>query len=174
MSPVDPPTRWERLVTFYQIIRARGFNFLSKYIDIEEYYKSDYLDIVRKVTLASIPFQLILGIISLCWLGWNQLIGGIAIVSSVITYVIEKPVQMDGVFIQKLYEPYFKIYFFLISGILCCLNYWTLFGGLIELCGGLFYVYLFYKGELIKASQFIVRVTEDDISKFDGINEQEE
>ncbi|ELP90436.1 hypothetical protein EIN_016650 [Entamoeba invadens IP1] len=147
MSPVDPPTRCQRLTYWFVIFKANLVNFLSKYIDIEDFYKSDYVDIARKINLVSCP----------------------SIVVAFLTFAIEKPLDFDSYIFLKMKEPLFKMFFLIMSGIVVCLNPITLIAGVMEMAGGLFYTYLFYKGELIRTSDFIVRVTEDDISNLDGI-----
>ena len=166
MSPVDPPTRCERLYTLYQIQRIKVINFLSKCIDVDEYIKMDYFDIGRRITLLCVPFHLLCGFISLFFLGLSQLIGGLCIISGILTFIMEKPIECGNGIIRKMYHPYFKIYFFVVCGLIACLNVFTVVGGLIQLCGGLFYIYLFYKGELYQSDHFIVRLTEQDIQKY--------
>lgn len=166
MSPIQPPTRCERLYTLYQYYRVKIINFLSKIIDIDEYIKMDYFDIGRRITLLSVPFHLFFGFLSLFFLGIKQIIGCCCIVSGILTFIIEKPIDCQNIVIRKLSNPYCKMYFFIVCGILACLSPFTIIGGLIQLCSGLFYVYLFYKGEFQQSSTFIVRLTEDDVMKY--------
>ena len=70
---------------------------------------------------------------------------------------------MNGYMIKKLYDPHVKIYFFMICGIISCINIYTLIGGLIQIAGGLFYIYLFYKGELKNSEELVLRVKEEDL-----------
>lgn len=166
MSPVEPPTRCDRFYTLFQIYRIKLINFLSKCIDVDEYIKMDYFDIGRRITLLCVPFHIICGLISLFFIGIPQLIGGICIISGALTFIIEKPILCENVVIRKMYNPYFKIYFCLVCGLIACLNVFTVIGGLIQLCGGLFYVYLFYKGELQESNELIIRLTEQELDKY--------
>lgn len=108
--------------------------------------------------------NMLFGIVSLFFRGMSQIIGGVAIAISILTYCVEKPVRMEGFLASKIYDPHFKIFFFILGGCLCCLNYLTLFGGLIAVCGGLFYVYLFYIGEIANSAEtHHIRITEEDL-----------
>ncbi|KAL7719895.1 Uncharacterized protein QTN25_003014 [Entamoeba marina] len=174
MSPVDPPTTYEKLTYWFTLTKVKLVNFISKYLDVDDLYKSDYLVIARRITLSSIPFSFFFGFISLFFFGYSQIAGGVAIVSAILTYVIEKPVECEGVMIKKMSDARFKMFFFIICGVVMSLSIWTVFGGVIEMAGGLFYVYLFYTGELSRAEEFVIRVSEYDIEKLDGILTQEE
>ena len=48
------------------------------------------------------------------------------------------------------------------------LNVWTIPGGVLLVCAGLYYVYLFYRGELV-SDAVVLKLTERDIAEFDGI-----
>ena len=54
MSPVDPPTRCERLTYAAQLLRFRCVNFLARYVDLDDLYKADGRAVVRRVALASV------------------------------------------------------------------------------------------------------------------------
>ena len=165
MSPINPPSKFEKCTTMFNLMRITIINILSKYFDIDEYLKLDYFEIGRKISLLSIPFQLVFGFISLFFLGIPQCIGIFSIISSVLLFIIEKPVECQSCLIKKMKNSYFKIYFLLVSGIISCLNIFTILGGLIQMCSGLFYIYLFYKGEL-HSNSFIIRITQNDIDKY--------